>query len=84
MNKFHDVQAQAEAEGLRLNVDGRTYLIRWEDCTPRLARASMAQRHNLNIAPSGYGISWPDIDEDLTLSWLMQKATGPALAPTRA
>jgi hypothetical protein len=84
MRKFHEVQAQAEAEGLRLVVDGKTYLARWEDCSPRLAQASLAQRQHLDIAPSGYGISWPDIDEDLTLNWLMQRTTERLAAPSSA
>jgi hypothetical protein len=33
---------------------------------PRLSNASAAQRENFEISKSGYGIHWPDLDEDLS------------------
>jgi Protein of unknown function (DUF2442) len=45
--------------------DGRTITVplAWY---PRLLLASPAQRKNWRIAGGGYGIHWPDIDEDLS------------------
>ncbi|MBI5561703.1 MAG: DUF2442 domain-containing protein [Deltaproteobacteria bacterium] len=34
---------------------------------PRLAGATRAQLENYEIAPSGYGVHWPDIGEDLSV-----------------
>jgi hypothetical protein len=33
----------------------------------RLARASFAERSRAKRSPSGYGIHWPPIDEDLAV-----------------
>ncbi|MBI2335521.1 MAG: DUF2442 domain-containing protein [Deltaproteobacteria bacterium] len=33
----------------------------------RLASASLKQLENFEISPGGYGIHWPDIDEDISV-----------------
>jgi hypothetical protein len=45
--------------------DGRTIIVplAWY---PRLLDASMEQRSHWRIAGAGYGIHWPDLDEDLS------------------
>lgn len=81
MSKIHEVQSvRTDRDYLYLTVDGRSYEIRWEDCSPRLAQALPAQRSNLEVAPSGYGLHWPEIDEDLAITPLLQVAR--VLAPT--
>lgn len=81
MSKIHDVQSvRTDRDYLYLTVDGRSYQIRWRDCSPRLARATPAQREELEVAPSGYGIHWPAIDEDLAITPLLQAAR--VLTPT--
>ncbi len=44
---------------------------------PRLARATAAQRSRWEIASGGYGIHWPDIDEDLRTEGLLRGARAP-------
>ena len=39
---------------------------------PRLAKASSAQRANWELAGGGYGIHWPDVDEDLSTEGLLR------------
>lgn len=39
---------------------------------PRLLNATLAQRNNWKIAGGGYGIHWPDIDEDLSTEGLLR------------
>jgi hypothetical protein len=34
---------------------------------PRLRGASLKQLQNFEISPSGYGIHWPDLDEDISV-----------------
>ena len=34
---------------------------------PRLSEATGQQLENYEISPSGYGINWPDLDEDLSV-----------------
>ena len=38
---------------------------------PRLARATPAQRSRWEICGGGYGIHWPDVDEDLNTEGLL-------------
>ena len=39
---------------------------------PRLLAATMAQRRNWKIVGAGYGIHWPDLDEDLGVRGLLR------------
>jgi len=39
---------------------------------PRLLNATPAQRKNWKIAGGGYGIQWPDLDEDLSTEGLLR------------
>lgn len=41
---------------------------------PRLLHATPHQRSNWQLAGGGYGIHWPDIDEDLSAEGLLQGA----------
>jgi hypothetical protein len=44
---------------------------------PRLLDATPAQRNNWTVAGGGYGIHWPDIDEDLSTEGLLRGAPAP-------
>lgn len=52
-------------------MDGRsiTVPIAWY---PRLFSATQAQRRRWEVAGGGYGIYWPDIDEDLSTEGLLR------------
>jgi hypothetical protein len=56
--------------------DGRTITVplAWY---PRLFNATAAQRKNWQVAGGGYGIHWPDIDEDLSTEGLLRGAPAP-------
>lgn len=47
---------------------------------PRLAAATPAGRANWQLAGAGYGIHWPDIDEDLSTEGLLRGAPAPRRA----
>ena len=75
MKKFHEVQGlKADETCLYLTVDGQSYRIRWAACSPRLAQAMHRQRLVVEVAPSGYWLHWPLIDEDLAITPLLQQA----------
>ena len=44
---------------------------------PRLLKATSAQRRNWAIIGAGYGIHWPDIDEDLSTEGMLRGAPSP-------
>lgn len=52
-------------------LDGRTITVPlvWY---PRLLDANSSQRNNWQVSGGGYGIHWPDIDEDLSTSGLLR------------
>jgi hypothetical protein len=43
----------------------------WERCSPKLANASQFERSRAVLSPSGYGIHWPLLDEDLSVAELI-------------
>ena len=60
-------------------MDGRTISVplAWY---PRLLDASPDQRSKWQKAGAGYGIHWPDIDEDLSTEGLLRGAPSPKAA----
>jgi hypothetical protein len=56
--------------------DGRTITVplAWY---PRLLNATASQRKNWEFAGGGYGIHWPDVDEDLSTEGLLRGAPAP-------
>jgi len=44
---------------------------------PRLLNATATQRNNWVISGGGYGIHWPEIDEDLSTEGLLRGAPAP-------
>ncbi|MDB5457438.1 MAG: hypothetical protein JWP92_3023 [Caulobacter sp.] len=70
-----DVRFDAERLIVDL-VDGRTIAapLAWY---PRLLAATPPQRARWEIAGGGYGIHWPDIDEDLSTEGLLRGAPAP-------
>jgi hypothetical protein len=58
-------------------MDGRTITVplAWY---PRLEAATAAQRSHWEVAGAGYGIHWPDLDEDLSTEGLLAGARAPA------
>ncbi|MEX2316933.1 MAG: DUF2442 domain-containing protein [Pirellulales bacterium] len=57
-------------------MDGRTIIVplAWY---PRLLNATPAQRAQWQVAGGGYGIHWPEIDEDLSTEGLLRGAPAP-------
>ena len=48
---------------------------------PRLAEATPDQRAHFEIAGGGWGIHWPDLDEDLSTDGLLRGAGAPMRRP---
>jgi hypothetical protein len=72
VDKAHKIDdAKLSGTTLTLSVDGKRYRIDISSQSQRLARATQQQRDNFEVSPSGYGIHWPDIDEDLSVDGLI-------------
>ena len=71
------VGVECTDDTLRVDLmDGRTIIVPlvWY---PRLLNASETERKNWRICGGGYGINWPDIDEDLSTEGLLRGAPAP-------
>ena len=75
MNKFHEVAInEITVDYLAFTVDGSTYRVLWLNCSKRLCAATHEERAFIDISPSGYGLHWPLIDEDLAIDPLLTMA----------
>ncbi len=55
-----------------LNIDGNELTIPLDKLSSRLKSASEIERALYKISPSGYGIHWPLIDEDLSIDGILR------------
>ena len=78
--RVKDVRCDDETLSVDL-MDGRTImvLLAW---FPRLLHATPEQRAHWEIAGAGFGIHWPDIDEDLSTEGLLRGALAPRMPAT--
>ena len=75
--KLHNVESiDFENGDLVLRVDGQSHRVPIATISERLSRASEAARRFYRISPSGYGIHWPEADEDLSVDGIIRMATG--------
>jgi len=73
--RVRDVDVTDDTLRVRLT-DGRTIEapLSW---FPRLLAATPGQRANWSIAGGGFGIHWPDLDEDIHTAGLLRGAPAP-------
>ena len=73
--RIKDVRVSDESLSVDL-LDGRTITVplAW---FPRLLHATPEQRSHWVVAGAGYGIHWPDVDEDLSTEGLLRGAPAP-------
>jgi hypothetical protein len=76
MAKVRDVHVSEDTLTVDL-MDGRTISVPlvWY---PRLFSETAKQRSNWKVCAAGYGIHWPDLDEDLSTEGLLRGAPAPA------
>ena len=56
---------------LVLKMDGKEFKISLDKASPKLKAATTIERGFYKISPSGYGIHWALIDEDLSVNALL-------------
>ncbi|MHC5053738.1 MAG: DUF2442 domain-containing protein [Planctomycetota bacterium] len=72
MDAAHEVEDMSfTGTVMRLRVDCQDYEVNIDSQSERLAGASPEERANFVVSPSGYGIHWPDLDEDLSVDCLI-------------
>lgn len=83
MNKQHEVQNLVfEDQWMILTVDHQTYRLPIEQISSRLTQASDTECNVYQVSPSGYGIHWPMLDEDLSINGLIKLAESQSFQAT--
>jgi len=79
MKPFHRIKAiNFIADKMNMIVDNNEYSFDLNNISSKLKKASIEERNNFEISPSGYGIHWPSIDEDLSIDGLIGKKHSPS------
>ena len=72
MKKYHDVEnIILEGNFLVVTIDGDRKQIQLNEISSVLEKASENERNTFEISPSGYGIHWPLLDEDISIDGLL-------------
>lgn len=72
MKRYHDVQdVHFEGNDIVLKIDGIQKRFPLEKVSKRLLHANPSDRQTYEVSPSGYGIHWPLIDEDISIDGLL-------------
>ncbi|MHB9029396.1 MAG: DUF2442 domain-containing protein [Candidatus Latescibacterota bacterium] len=72
MKPYHDIKnLHFSGDYMILTIDGQEKKLRINDVSPALAAVSEKERNTFEISPSGYGIHWPLIDEDISIDGLL-------------
>ena len=61
-------------DSLIIILEDRKVAIPWTRCSARLSAANHAERQDAELSPGGYGIHWPKLDEDLSITGLLRNA----------
>lgn len=85
MKKLHEIGRLAFSDRvLIIEIDGEEKQYELDRVSSALAAASDLERMTYEISPSGYGIYWPLVDEDLSVDALLGIVHSPALETTKA
>ena len=72
MKAYHEIRnLYFSGEYMVLTIDGMEKKLRVKDVSSALEGASEEQRNTFEVSPSGYGIHWPLLDEDIAVDGLL-------------
>jgi hypothetical protein len=85
MNKLHRVKnIEFYGNQLILEIDGEKKIFDLSAVSKILSKASDIEKSTFEISPSGYGIHWPLIDEDISIDGLLGVVHQPKLETVSA
>ncbi len=61
-----------DKETMSLKIDGKLIKITLDKISLKLKAANDFQRQFFKVSPSGYGIHWPLLDEDLSVNAILK------------
>ena len=72
MKKHHIIEnLRFEGENLLLSINGEEKSYPLHKVSSLLDKASDEEKNTFEISPSGYGIHWPLLDEDISIDGLL-------------
>ncbi|MBI3089558.1 MAG: DUF2442 domain-containing protein [Candidatus Tectomicrobia bacterium] len=72
MPRHHEIaDLYFEGELMVMTIDGEVRRFPLHEVSPALAKATERERNTFAISPSGYGIHWPLLDEDVSVDGLL-------------
>lgn len=72
MKKHHSIEnVRFQGESLLLAIDGEEKSFPLHEVSSVLDKASDKEKNTFEISPSGYGIYWPLLDEDISIDGLL-------------
>lgn len=72
MDKLHEISyITFEKNVMVIKIDGKEHRFDLNEISTRLLNATQQEREIYQISPSGYGIHWHLIDEDLSIDGLL-------------
>ena len=83
-NKYNIKVSKIGKENLIIIIDGTEHSFNLKEVSFQLYNATDSERLNFVISPSGYGIHWPLINEDLSIDALLGIKHMPKRLPKKA
>jgi hypothetical protein len=85
MKPYHQVTGlHFDGNVMILTIDGQEQRFQVSNISQALQHASEQERSLFEISPSGYGIHWPLLDEDLSIDGLLGVVHEPQKATKKA
>ena len=82
MSRFHRVENLRFTDStFVVEIDGAERRFDLREISDALANASAEERETFEVSPSGYGIHWPLLDEDLSIDGLLGVVHSPEQTP---
>lgn len=76
MTSIHNIQdVSFDKDTMTLKIDGKLIKVALDKISSKLKAATDFQRQFFKVSPSGYGIHWPLLDEDLSIEALTKTLT---------
>ena len=72
MKQYHDVaDVHFKDDVLHVTIDGQARMFNIHEISQVLCNAPEEDRRIFEVSPSGYGIHWPLLDEDISIDGLL-------------
>jgi len=74
MEKAYNIkQVSFESDFIILMFDNQVIKLKLSEVSQKLAKATKTEKEDFKISPSGYGIHWRLLDEDLSINGLLSQ-----------